>query len=550
MKSGSAKLNGHRRPITRANGSSRQSGSDLRMKALGYEGARWSTARGYVYFPTLDTKRDLDSYSLREMRRRSRWIYVNIGFGTRCADGIANMVGSLTPVPLTGDKEWNQLALKSFTNTAGADLIFDVSGKFNFWSCQPMQTALRLVDGDILSVLTESESGLARVMFYEAHQIDNSNDVHLKQDQWENGVRFTPQMRSIAYRIVNEEGNRSVDIPAGSAILNCQFRRPNRLRGEPAFRHAINHFLDRAEIMAFLKQSSKNAAQIGFQIVKNAPTFDPMPSLPDAPESLAGTGAGVHEETPDFHECDTEEDEESTSNVRKVKIEDAFRGGKTLEMEPGEEVKMLLDQRPHPNQVEFLDYLNRDIAWGLGCSSDILWNIVKLGGATARYVLADAQQTLIEPNQQLLADQFCSRFWVYDIAKKLKQYEQSNGRIGLPPCQDPEWWKHGWQPQQKLTVDIGRDGKLYLDMHKAGMISLKRYFGSTMGVDWKPEIDDYLDERAYIVQGVKARNLSMEEAFPPSAGVANITETVTPQDDPNAVDPNLPAGTQPNSATN
>jgi 5'-nucleotidase len=34
------------------------------------------------------------------------------------------MVGSLTPVPLTGDKPWNQLALKSFDNNAYAAPIF------------------------------------------------------------------------------------------------------------------------------------------------------------------------------------------------------------------------------------------------------------------------------------------------------------------------------------------------------------------------------------------------------------------------------------------
>jgi ClpP class serine protease len=192
-------------------------------------------------------------------------------------------------------------------------------------------------------------------------------------------------------------------------------------------------------------------------------------------------------------------------------------------MDPGEEIKLLLDQRPHPNQLEFLEHLVRDIAWGLGCSPDILWNIAKLGGATARYVMADAQQTLIEPMQELLADQFCSRFWVYYIAKEMKA-----GR--LMPCQDPEWWKHGWQPQQKLTVDITRDGKLYVDMHKSGMISLKRYHAA-LGQNWQQETDEYLDERVYIIQGVNSRTvtvadpanpgktitrpMTMDEAFPP-----------------------------------
>jgi capsid protein len=172
---------------------------------------------------------------------------VNSGLARRCIDGIAAMIGSLTPVPLTDDKDWNQLALKSFNNNAGAEFIFDVAGKFNFWSAQPMLTALRLLDGDILTVLTESESGIARSMFYEAHQIGNA-DTDLDQTQWIDGVRVTPQSRAVAFRILTDDGKKSVDIPAQDAIFHCNYRRPGRARGEPALCHAINHLLDRSEI--------------------------------------------------------------------------------------------------------------------------------------------------------------------------------------------------------------------------------------------------------------------------------------------------------------
>lgn len=492
------------------------------MSAMsGYDGANWwSTNRGYVYFPTLDSRKDLDSYSRYELIKKSRWLYINSGFATRIIDGIANMVGALTPVPLTDDREWNQLALKSFNNSAGADLVFDVSGKFNFWSAQVMLTKLRLLDGDILAVLTESvDSHMARIMFYEGHQIGNYTDDG-GDTQWNDGVLTTPQNRAIAFRVIEDADplrnaidptTKSVDIPARDAILCCQYHRPGRSRGEPALRHAINHLLDRAEIIGFVKTGIKNAAQVGYQITKNAALFGSDLTL----ETLKGTGAGVKNQT--------------LADGTKIKVEDAYRGGKILEMDPGEEIKLLLDQRPHPNQVEALDYLARDASWGLNCSSDILWNMAKLGGATARFVLADAQQGVVEPQQELNADQFCSRFWVYYIAKELK-----TGR--LRPCQDPEWWKHGWQPQQKLTVDITRDGRLFIDIHKSGLISLKRYH-AIFGNNWKAETDDFIDERAYIVQSVMehmitmpdgtVRAMTMDEAFPPAPGSMNVTERAT-----------------------
>lgn len=471
------------------------------FKNQGYEGARFSQNRGYVYFPTLDSARDLDSYSLYELRRKSRWLYVNSGFATRCIDGIANMVGSLTPVPLTADKEWNQLALRRFNDMAGNAGVFDAGARFDFWRAQIMFTRLRLTDGDVAAVLTATNQDVGRVAFYEAHQIDNPKDKGAAR--WCDGVLTSKQGRPIKYNIVTGDqystDRTDTAISAEDFIFHCEYRRPGRCRGEPSLRHAINHLLDASEIIGFTKTSIKNAAQIGYQITRNATEFQSGPTW-----RPIGMGSGARNSTV-----------ETSGGTAQIKIEDALKAGKIAEMNPGEEVKMLLDQRPHPNQVEFLEYLSRDIAWGLNCSSDILWNIAKLGGATVRYVMADAQQGVIEPNQELLADQFCSRFWIYFLAKEMN-------RGALPMCEDPEWWKHGWQPQQKLTVDIGRDGKLYIDMHKSGMISLKRYHAQ-LGQNWKQETDDYLDERAYIIQAVKDRGLTMDEAFPPEPGTANAT---------------------------
>jgi capsid protein len=475
----------------------------MSMKAWSaYDGANWSANRGWIYFPTLTTQRDLDDYTLRELRRKSRWLYVNVGLATRIIDGLSKMVGSLTPVPMTDDKEWNELALKKFTNDAGAEFVFDQGGKFNFWSAQPMLTACRLLDGDVLAVLTSTQSGIASVMFYEAHQVGNA-DTYLAQDQWQSGVMVNAQNRPLQYRILTEDGTKSVDISAADAMFHCLYRRSCRQRGEPVMRHAINHLLDRSEILGFLKSSMKNAATIGYQIVRSPQFTGPgtLPALNRGPVDLtvpASMGDG------------------GTQGTAKVKVEDAFSMTKTPVMNPGEEIKMLLDERPHPNQIEGMDYLVRDIAWGCDIAPDLLWNIAKIGGADTRYLLADAQKT-VEAMQTLLADQFCSRFWVYSTAKALKAGT-------LRACQDPEWWKHSWQAEQKLTVDIGRDGKLYLDMHKSGMISLKRWFSSSLGASWEPEMRDYLDERKWIIDEIDARGLTYDEAFPPAPGAQNITQ--------------------------
>src|SRR5690606_18049477 len=72
-----------------------------------FPGTDWSSARGYVYFPTLDSEREVDSWSRTELLRRSRALYNGVGFVRGTITFIARMtVGSgLTPQPMTGDSD-------------------------------------------------------------------------------------------------------------------------------------------------------------------------------------------------------------------------------------------------------------------------------------------------------------------------------------------------------------------------------------------------------------------------------------------------------------
>ncbi len=160
-------------------------------------------------------------------------------------------------------------------------------------------------------------------------------------------------------------------------------------------------------------------------------------------------------------------------------------------------MKFNSSSHPHPNNLSLIEFLIRDIAWGVGLSPEILWNIAALGGANTRFVLADAQGW-IEEQQAELVRLYNSRVWVYTIAKAMK-----NGR--LPRCQDPEWWKHKWIRPPRLTVDFGRDGKLHLEMLKMGAINYSRLLG-WQGEDFEHHTTTWLDEIAFIKAGLNAEN--------------------------------------------
>lgn len=437
-----------------------------------FDGANFSARRGYVYVPTIQTDREITPASRTELLRRGRWLTRNVGFAKRCVWGLARMAGWLSPIPLTKDKAWNKLAADLFERRYGASPIgFDVQGRQNIYSYQPLITASRLQDGDFFSALTESSTGSAMVMSYEGHQIGNGLNAP-NEESLLDGVRVDRFTKSLAFNVVDRDGN-GIEIPARDLIQNADFMSVNHTRGVSALHHAVNHLLDRTELVSDLKLGSKIANRQGLYIVNDAPQ-----------QRVSGPpGLGTSVST-----------QPTTKTAAQWTLGELYdpskRGGKIVELGSGQDLRSILDQRPHPNTIEFLDFLGRDIAAGLDMPFETLWNIAKLGGASVRYVLADAQKT-IERLQQLLVDQFLTRFWVYFVAKAIAKGD-------LPPCEDPNWYVVGWQAPAKMTVDIGRDGRLSIDLHKAGMLTLSRWFGE-QGRDWKEEVEQAVEEYAFKV---------------------------------------------------
>lgn len=474
----------------------------------GYDAANSSARRGYVYFPQTDTRREIDTWARTEVLRKARYLTRNVGFAKRCTRGLAHMVGSLSPRPLTKDKTWNTKALALFDRRAGSPLTFDRAAQFDVYSCQPMITGTRLQDGDLGTVLTENITGGAMCAFFEGHQIANGNGSIAAG--WDDGVRIANE-RAALFRLLDPaDKNRAVDIPASDFILHVDRLSFGHRRGISALHHAINNMLDRTEIWSDVKMGIKLSNRIGYYIARQqiAPS-----GAPKGMGNRVTTG--------------------SDDDGNPVLIENVYRGGKMLQLNAGEEIKQLLDQRPHPNSREFLEDLNRDIAWGIGLSPDVLWNIAKLGGASVRYVLADAM-IWIQAQQQLLVDQFLTRFWIYFVAKEMRA-----GR--LEKCADPEWWKVGFLPPARLTVDIGRDGKLSIDLHRAGMLTLQRWYGE-QGLEWEAELEQHVREYATKLQicqkigeefGIE---IDPAKVFPPPPG-SSPSSLVDPAGNPVSSDP-------------
>lgn len=445
----------------------------------GHQAADFSRLQGYGYFPELDTRKEITTYTRTEVLRRVRLLLANNGFPRRIIYGLARLAAGtgLTPHALTTDREWNKAAEAFFAQSVESPFIFDIGKRYDFYSAQPFVLSAHYRDGDQATVLTESLAGRARFAFYEGHQVANPPDLSSDAAKyWRDGVRTDRNNAAISYGFLGDE-NAFSEIPSESVLFMAEYERAGQSRCTSILEHAVKKMFNSSQILSYIQTGVKLTNLFGYW-------FEYEPNTPGGSGTAGGRIGGPTQKV-------------TTSTGETVTLEKIFGGGAIPDLPPGAKLKTNNSSHPHPNNLGLLDYLNRDIAWGAGVSPDLLWNIAMLGGANTRFILADAQ-SWIDKEQAKLIRCFCQRVWLYTIAKGMKTG-------ALRRCTDPEWWKVGWIPPPRLTVDYGRDGKLYITQNQSCMLTLKTAYG-WQGLDWQEQVTQWLDEIAYIKAGLNAAN--------------------------------------------
>ncbi|HRQ87842.1 MAG TPA: phage portal protein, partial [Bacteroidia bacterium] len=195
-----------------------------------FPGTDWSTARGYVYFPSLESEREVDSWSRTELMRRGRAMYNGIGFVRGLINGISRMAcgTGLAVQPTTSSAVWNRRAQASFAARTASRESFHLARKYSFASSQRAVVRGWLKDGDLLSVLARLDNGGLRVALYEGNQIGNGAG---EATGWTDGVRLDGHRGALGYRILtrDEKGRKTVPHTGfESRQSRCSPRRSSR----------------------------------------------------------------------------------------------------------------------------------------------------------------------------------------------------------------------------------------------------------------------------------------------------------------------------------
>lgn len=444
------------------------------LKGLsGFDGANQSDRRGYIYWPTLDTKREINTWSRTEMLRKSRALRANFGLANRVCSGLADLIGYLTPCSMSGDEKWDAYADDYWEDRAGEASVIDAAGQFNVRQLQIELNKTAFGDGDVLPVLVKNSTDGVMLSCYEAHQICNPVDAHRN---WIDGVLINKFRRHVAYGLKDDDGK----VRTISARDALYYRHPDalgRVRPPTILAHALNHMQDISEILADVKLTIKVAAQLGLYLKNNVENAGGH----DGPRSL---GAALRDETID------ESEQPADAPEVTYKVEDVYRAqGGMLNLPRGTDIGTIQDTRPHPNQVSLIEFLIRDICWGVGVSPDILWDIAKLGGANSRISNADLDRWI---SVRLLRQRaWLKRFRAVWIANEI-----TAGRLSEPAAGAP-YWRATFVPQASLTADKGRVGALNIELVKNRMRSLQTHFAED-GLDWQRELKQIASERRWM----------------------------------------------------
>jgi hypothetical protein len=485
----------------------------------GYEAANDSPMRGYVYFPGKgDTRRELDSLSDREIRRRIHWLWANCGIIRRIILGQARLLGFLTPQPLVGN-EWDRLAFDAFQNRAGSPGVFDPRGRLDFYTSQIRTNIERRKDGRCLGVLTENESGSAAMMLYEASQIESGGAF----SGYEEGVLTNRNDRHLAYSLRDgRDPSKYVSVGARNAIYFPNWDNIGRIHGVPLLAHAVPNMLDVVELRGMRKHGAKLHSMVGVVVEQGQ---GPMIQLPTG--EVLGMPAVREVQVDEEVEVEVDDGAGGTRIERQVqtvtklaRYEQMMGDGGIPSLQPGQTLRVVADDRPTPNNLEFERILIADIADGAdGPPAAVIYHLADLKGPGVRYSMEEVRRWIrLEHRRQA---QECQRFYAYCIAKEIKA-----GRLPLPMANGKEvdyWRKVAWIGQPSMTIDAGRDGALTITRLESGL--------STWADEWgergefgrekiRQRVREFAEAKRDVIEASKEFkvDLNLGEVFPRFAG--------------------------------
>lgn len=453
-----------------------------------YESANFSRRRSSVpgSAPT-DSKKELTSYTRKELVRRSRYLNKNSGFARELVADMAiySTGDGIQPQALTDDHEWNKAAEAYFKKWAARA---EITGRFSFEECQHLVCRGLDVDGEYFVMKVRDRFDRPRLQLIEAHRIGDVSGSTESVD----GIVLDAYGAPKAYRLILDD-QKTRDVPANSIMHVFEPESSSGVRQAPTLQHSFNHILDEMEMLALEKHAVKDNADIA-RVLKRE-----QPSVEESSDFTIQTG-------PD------ESDKQSDPNALQRIV-----GGKIVSLSPGESIDSFQSNRPSPVFTGFLEHLKRDSAAGV-LPYEFVLDATKIGGAGVRLIVAKADRRF-SYRQMILIQRLLRPTWGYVIGDAIDRGE-------LPAVK--KWNQVSWVCPRRVTVDAGREAQQNRADVETGLKTLSDHYAE-LGMDFREELERRAQDAKAIMDAANTYGVPVSMLWKPS-GTQMIEQQSTPVD--------------------
>lgn len=362
----------------------------------------------------------------------------------------------LTQTSTSTDLEANH-RIDDYLEERLGDVSFDHREEHTFHGMQGVILPDLMCDGDNgAAKVRHQDTGEPQLQLVPSESIDTGHTFQTPAAKgWKDGLYRPDGGRVEKFRVLQEVapgfpmGTRPFTDYDRTEFLHIgRFDRIGINRPMPWLAHGNDSAVDILDLTAIEKSAAKInqifAAAITTKTGEVPVGFEEI--LESSPETLTTTKA----------DGTTEEKEVKRSYVK-------FGGVMIPVFAEGEKLEAFKTERPSQVFTGFIDWLVNDISWGHGLPPQFVWALVGMTGPNARMVLQQSDW-FFKHLQDILITRFCRR-----VRNDIVQDGLSRGLIPMPA--DNAWRAHQWQGPPSMTIDKGRDGKLFMAMIQAGTMS-------------------------------------------------------------------------------
>lgn len=450
---------------------------------------------------TMTNLRDAPVTERRDAIRNSRFLRAKVGFFRALYDNTGRYAlgRGLMPSSTCKDRDWAGRADELFLEWASSKK-YDVREGMNFFETQKVLLSDVMCDGDAGAAPVRAPDGTPQVQHFPSDVIADCGGASVfggGNGRWRDGILRNAVGAPIAYRVLRDHIEKMRD-PSARAYWDypaygfwhiCRNQRINENRPLPWIHHGDQSGLNILDLNVLEMQVQKiNSYFTGAVKTMNGemPVGIQQALVSEAQTIANGTDAdGVPQ----------------TKSVDRTFL-DLHGAGGILNLMPGEEFQFFTNGRNAANFKELIEYFASDISIGFGLPVQFVWALTGLAGPQTRMVLQQADWFFID-----VADMMVSNY-CQPVREAFLADAMNRGKLRAP-APGTNWKATHWQGPGSLTIDKGRDGKLYVNLVENLMGTRKDFYRST-GKDGMTGLREAIEEIAQIRDIAEEFDLPLE----------------------------------------